>query len=283
MFPSGLFANEAMATDALRPKLATWITQADQTLGELQRTGCKDETIRVQAEELQKQIYDWLGTDWDPLVAANFRSAPPSPRIPVGAAAGHAHHYQTLRGRLDYLRGLAGRLDREVREEALRQYEARQPEPLPTAFGDWIVDRRLGSGAQGHTYAVHHRTRPGTFALKALAPWTSQSKQATEAEQRSRFFTEVSALKALEVAKCPRIVRVLDDNVEVDRNTPNQLWYVMPYYEAGPMRRSGTGTEPGEFLEKLRGNVERVLSIARDLAETLEAMHPDWVHRESRR
>jgi serine/threonine protein kinase len=76
---------------------------------------------------------------------------------------------------------------------------------------------------------------------------------------------------------------VLDDNVEKDLVSFGALWYVMPFYRAGPMRRPRKEDGLGEFAEPYQGNVERVLSIARDIAETVSWMHsgsPQILHRD---
>lgn len=152
---------------------------------------------------------------------------------------------------------------------------------MPDRFNGWIVDKPLNGGAQAFVYRVHKEGETVPHVLKLLKPWSRDSKQSSEREQRSRFITEVSTLKTLQLIECPRVVRVVASNLDLESVGP--LWYVMPFYEGGAMRRITDEGEPGDFAEDYTGAVDRVLSIAADLAETVEVMHsgsPQIVHRD---
>ena len=90
--------------------------------------------------------------------------------------------------------------------------------------------------------------------------------------------SEVSALETLKLVDCPRIVEIVDKDLEAELP-----WYVMPFYDGGAMRRTQENGEPGDFAESFKGNIDRVLAICADLAETVDTMHnisPPIVHRD---
>lgn len=140
----------------------------------------------------------------------------------------------------------------------------------PARYGDWIIDEPMNGGAQALVYHVHREEDSDPYVIKVLKPWTEESKQTSERDQRGRFIEEVSSLQRLRLIKCPRVVRVVDSNIDVSTEEP--LWYVMPFYEGGAMRSTTKKGEPGRFAETYTGAVGRVLSIGADLAETVKVM-----------
>lgn len=174
--------------------------------------------------------------------------------------------------KLDEVRGLSGSSD---------SGDVELPGHLPERIGDWVVESALNGGAQAYVYLVRKQGREGSFVLKQLKPWGPSSKQSSQREQRARFITEVSTLETLRLAGCPRIVEVVDSMLDLESKDP--LWYVMPFYAGGSLRKSAGDGEPADFAEDFQGNIDRVLSIGADLAETVAAMHggsPQFVHRD---
>ncbi len=151
----------------------------------------------------------------------------------------------------------------------------RSPRPQPgQVIGRWRIIRPLGEGGTSHTFLVHPvgGSEEDLFVLKRLKQEHELSHPIVQL--RARFRGEVAALNTLEGAGCPRIVRVLDCDLQPSDGEP---WYVMPYYRAGPMRRG----RAGEFLQPYQGNIDRVLTIAEQLAETLAFAHnTGYVHRD---
>src|SRR5262245_2926518 len=103
-------------------------------------------------------------------------------------------------------------------------------------IGKWKGER-LGGGGQATTYLVHLDEEPNVpWVLKHLKPWEPGDKQANPKEKRSRFITEVTALRDLAFAKCPGIMPVIDAEIELD--SPDEPWYVMPYFPLGSLFKS---------------------------------------------
>lgn len=139
---------------------------------------------------------------------------------------------------------------------------------------------RPPAGAQAETYTVFREGGSTTDLLvaKVLKPWSESSKSESEEAQRGRLTREVNALKSLSDAGCPGVVPVVDMFLEAER--PG---YVMPYYTAGAMAKTDPTSRAITYAEGIVGNVDRVLSIGEDLAETLAWMHggkSQFVHRD---
>src|SRR5713226_6262662 len=91
-----------------------------------------------------------------------------------------------------------------------------------------------------------------------------------------RFHSEVEALRVLGEVGCPHIVRVIDSDLTPAKGQP---WFVMHYFAAGAMWEEKRNPR---YLEQYRGNIDRVLSIARNIGGTLAFMHDTsgQVHRD---
>ena len=136
----------------------------------------------------------------------------------------------------------------------------------PDFIGPWRVTRPLGKGAQARTFLVE---RGGQFGVAKVILGADEGRGVSREEQIKRFQTEVNTLTSLHAEGCPRIVQVLDTNaggrLGLEEGAP---YYVMPYYEAGPLR-----TPDGTFVEGISGNIDRVLEIGALVADTLAFMH----------
>ena len=177
--------------------------------------------------------------------------------------------------------GKPGRTHFQTLRDGTETSESKGNTALPRQFGEWIVDEEMVGGAQAYVYRVHREGDDAKYVLKLLRPWTEKSKQDNETEQRRRFIGEVSTLETLRLVDCPRIAEIVESSLNL--KSGEQPWFVMPFYEGGAMRKSAADGEPGDFAEVYKGNVDRVLSIGADLAETVAAMHstsPLHVHRD---
>ena len=137
----------------------------------------------------------------------------------------------------------------------------------PAFLGDWEVMSPLDLGAQARTFVV--RRGDETAVAKVLKDLTEGSKADSREEQIRRFVTEVNTLRSLEDEGCPRIVRVLDTSIGSSAtDTDGDLFYVMPYFEAGPLRQAD-----GRFVDGVSGNVDRVLGVVAEVADTIAFLH----------
>ena len=136
-------------------------------------------------------------------------------------------------------------------------------------IANWMVLKKLGSGAQGVTYLVE-RADGADSTRRALKQMKQRPKAGDEPERkaRARFRREVESLLNLEDAGCPNIVEVID--ADLNPSDDEQPWFVMPYYTAGPMWDS---KRDPKLLEPYQGNIDRVLAIAEGIAHTLAFMH----------
>ena len=59
---------------------------------------------------------------------------------------------------------------------------------LPS-LNNWIIEARLGEGAQAEAYRVHRKDDAARtpFVAKVLKPWTDSSKAVSADIQRARF------------------------------------------------------------------------------------------------
>lgn len=143
----------------------------------------------------------------------------------------------------------------------------------------WVLDNALGSGGQGEVFLVYAKDDPAQtpYALKRLRQDARVSIDRPKDMQIRRFRAEALSLQVLSELGCPGIVQIVDFNLVADAS---DLWFVMPYYGAGPMWQSNRNPQ---YLEDYRGNIQRVLQIAGTLARTLAFLHetsPGWVHRD---
>ena len=150
---------------------------------------------------------------------------------------------------------------------------------LPAVPG-WHLERVLGAGGQAWAYLASRPGDPKSKAVvKVLREWLPGGKQSSERAQRIRFDLEISTMRKVAAAGCPRIVPILaacDDVL-----TAPVVWYAMPYYASGSICRRDDAGHVLAWAEEYRGNVERVLEIAELLAETLASMHDiEVVHRD---
>jgi serine/threonine protein kinase len=132
---------------------------------------------------------------------------------------------------------------------------------------------------------VRHRDDPGPQVewrvAKVLRRWHPTSKSSPEQQQNARFKREVVYLQTLHEQGGPNIVEVIDCDFAP---TDDQPWYVMPCYALGPMcQRDPVSGEIISWAENYRGNLDRVIDIARSVADTLAFMHgqdPPITHRD---
>jgi hypothetical protein len=149
---------------------------------------------------------------------------------------------------------------------------------MPDIIGDrWKIMRPLRSpGGQSVTFLVKDLAgSKGLFVLKQPDLKRHQPQQRTPELLLTRFKIEVGILTAVRERNHPNIVGIFDSNVEVD--TP---WFVMPYYPAGAMKENKRNPL---YLEQYAGNIDRVLTIARDVASALAFLQessPGFVHRD---
>lgn len=152
--------------------------------------------------------------------------------------------------------------------------------PWPELPG-WVVESRLGDGAQARVYRVHragdrHR-RP--YVAKVPRLWTTDDEPCDPADQRWRLAREAAALRALGRVRCPNVPRLVAHGGWHEDGVP---WLVMPYYAGGAMCRRDESWTPC-WAEPYAGDVDRVLGIAETLAHTLACLHacrPTIVHRD---
>jgi len=133
----------------------------------------------------------------------------------------------------------------------------------------WKVVGVLGTGAQAIAFEVTKDDGETRYVAKVLRPWVSGvSKAESEAVQRGRFIAEVNILKKLNELGCPGILQVHDS--KLDAASEGQPYFVTELLAGGGLCRSW---ERGEYAEEYRGNLERVLEIAEQVAHTLAFMH----------
>ncbi len=141
-------------------------------------------------------------------------------------------------------------------------------------IANWLVLKKLGSGAQGLTSLVE-RADGADSTRRALKQMKRRPKAGDEAERkaRGRFRREVETLRILKDQGCSNIVEVID--ADLSPSGDEQPWFVMPYYAAGPM------WDGDKYVEPYQGNVDRVLAIAESIAQTLAFIHGiDAIHRD---
>jgi len=137
----------------------------------------------------------------------------------------------------------------------------------------WVSEQTLAVGEEAHIVRVHRagdrERRP--FVAKVLRAMGPDGQPRDAAEQRWRLLREIDALRELGAVGCPGIVRVISFGMGWNRLRATPPWYVMPYYAGGAMwTDDGIG---GRWSEDFRGRIDRVLTIAEEVAETLAFMH----------
>ena len=137
----------------------------------------------------------------------------------------------------------------------------------------WVSEQTIAVGEEAHIVRVHRagdrERRP--FVAKVLRAIGPDGQPRDAAEQRWRLLREIDALRELGAVGCPGIVRVISFGMGWQTLRATPPWYVMPYYAGGAMwTDDGVG---GRWTEDFRGRVDRVLTIAEQVAETLAFMH----------
>ena len=137
----------------------------------------------------------------------------------------------------------------------------------------WVSEQTLAVGEEAHIVRVHRagdrERRP--FVAKVLRAMGPDGQPRDAAEQRWRLLREIDALRELGAVGCPGIVRVISFGMGWNSLRATPPWYVMPYYAGGAMwTDDGIG---GRWSEDFRGRVDRVLTIAEEVATTLAFMH----------
>jgi serine/threonine protein kinase len=137
----------------------------------------------------------------------------------------------------------------------------------------WVSEQTIAVGEEAHIVRVHRagdrERRP--FVAKVLRAMGPDGQPRDAAEQRWRLLREIDALRELGAAGCPGIVRVISFGMGWNSLRATPPWYVMPYYAGGAMwTDDGIG---GRWSEDFRGRVDRVLTIAEEVATTLAFMH----------
>ena len=158
-----------------------------------------------------------------------------------------------------------------LRVAAVRARRAARLE-IPLIPG-WVSEQTIAVGEEAHIVRVHRagdrERRP--FVAKVLRAIGPDGQPRDAAEQRWRLLREIDALRELGAVGCPGIVRVISFGMGWQTLRATPPWYVMPYYAGGAMwTDDGVG---GRWTEDFRGRVDRVLTIAEQVAETLAFMH----------
>jgi len=128
-------------------------------------------------------------------------------------------------------------------------------------IGNYVITKELGSGATAHVFKAVHERLHQHVAVKVLRP-------ALEQDLRDRFQREVEALVDISSPYVPQIhdVGELEDG---------SGYFVMELLRGDTLERAlrdadGRGLAP-----------DRVIELARQLAEALDAIHlAGWVHRD---
>lgn len=133
--------------------------------------------------------------------------------------------------------------------------------------GKWKIIRDLSAGGQGTTHVVESVTELGRRGVMKLL------KHDTDEKARGRMAREATNLATLYQEKV-KVPQLLDHNTAEFKESSVQLYLVMEFV-------------PGETLDKCleaKGNrlsLEHSIAIARDLSQTMEAMHQrDVLHRD---
>lgn len=127
--------------------------------------------------------------------------------------------------------------------------------------GDYIVDRRLGSGGFGVAYLAHHRFLGTTHVIKRL-----HDQFASDAEYVHKFRSEARAVRRLKGA--PNIVEV----EHMTQTDDGHLILVMEY---------AAGGELGALLKSRPLSLHEVVDFSMQIAAGLEAAHQaGLIHRD---
>jgi len=145
--------------------------------------------------------------------------------------------------------------------------------PMPdfTVLAGWVAEHTLAERAATQIVRVHHQEDPERrpFVVKILRPLDGRNEDEEIRRLRVRLLREVIALRALDDAGCPNIPTVVTFGIQ-SGDRP-RFWYVMPYYRGGALWSDGSSA--ARSAERYRGDIDRVMTIARSLATTLAFMH----------
>jgi serine/threonine protein kinase len=135
-------------------------------------------------------------------------------------------------------------------------------------IGDYLVERKLGSGGAGTVYLAHEIAHPETtVAIKVLMPIAANASELDEFRQR--FIREAETLKTLHH---PHILPIYDFQAQADEATAEFVYMVMPYISGGALL---------DRLEHGPLPLPQVMDYIRQLAEALDYAHEHQViHRD---